>query len=362
MSQWHLPAADLHNQGKYMYRLHTLDIYFWTQDDASLFLDSARRVLQPHQLQITQNPSATPIHTEHKSDALSPVIARLESAAISHTSRTPSVSTTQSFPGPPKAPAPASSPPNEQPPNYAPMAYNPAAPAAPEPIAHREKTPPPPDAGEGTGLNSAALQDQHGSHYINPLQQSFGPQPTSGPYVPGPPAPGQGFSGPPTVQRTDTSNSMASTAQSAPSFAPPPSAPPQYDGQTPPPPGLTRSATMPVQQYANYPASPGFPPGPQSPPAHAPLPSPGFPPQQYQPMVSPPPGGYMQYQYGSTSSQVPGTNPYDMHQQLYRPTESEAAIVNHTDPNKQPTSNIGKRVDKVEKGVGRFLKKLDKKL
>ena len=131
MSQWHLPTPDPSSQGKYMYRLHTVDMYFWTPEDASLFLDSVRRVLQPHQLQITRNPSsATPTHSEHKNDAMSPVIARLENAAISHTSRSASISTTQSFPGPPTAAAPTSPPPSEQPPNFAQMANNPAAPAA----------------------------------------------------------------------------------------------------------------------------------------------------------------------------------------------------------------------------------------
>jgi hypothetical protein len=339
-----------------MYRLHTVDLYFWTPEDASLFLDSIRRVLQPHQLQIVRNPNATPTHSEHKNDALSPVIARLESAAISHTSRTPSVGTTRSFPGPPTAPAPTSPPPNEQPPTYAPMAYNPAAPAAPEPIAHREKTPPPPDANDGTGLGTAAVHDQHVSHYGNPLQASFAPQSTSGSYFPGPPAPGQGFTGPPGASRTNTSGSMASAPQSPPSFAPPPSAPPpsQYNGHTPPPPAMKRTSTMPVQQYANYPGSPGFPPAPQSPPAHSALPSPSFPPQQYQPMASP---GFPPYSYGGTPGQG-----QDLHQQLYRPTESEAGVVNHENPTApQRNSNIGKRVDKVEKGIGSFLKKLDKK-
>jgi hypothetical protein len=87
-------------------------------------------------------------------------------------------------------------------------------------------------------------------------------------------------------------------------------------------------------------------------------------------MASPPPGGYTQFQYGSTSGQVPGTNPHnphatshDMHQHLYRPSEQEAAVVGNENPNPpQRNSNMGKRVDKVEKGVGRFLKKLDKKL
>jgi hypothetical protein len=87
-------------------------------------------------------------------------------------------------------------------------------------------------------------------------------------------------------------------------------------------------------------------------------------------MASPPPGGYTQFQYGSTSGQVPGTQPHnpqaithDIHQNLYRPSEQEAAIVGHANPNpKERNSNMGKRLDKAEKGVGRFLKKLDKKL
>ncbi|KAL5115926.1 hypothetical protein ACEQ8H_006148 [Pleosporales sp. CAS-2024a] len=357
LSQWHLPAPDANSQGKYMYRLHTLDLYFWTPDDASLFDDSLRRVLQPHQLHLVRNPDAAPVHAEHKNDALSPVIARLESAAISQSSPSPALSATQPLPGPPSAPAPVSSP------GYAPMAYNPAAPAAPEPIAHREKTPPPPDADDGTGLAHAPAQDQHAPSYGNPLQASFAPQPTSGPYRPGPSAGGMSFSGPPqpSVQHTNTSPSFPGPPQSPPSFAPPPSAPPPtqnpFDRPTPPP----------TQQYANYPGSPGFPPGsgPQSPPAHASLPSPGFAPQ-YQPLASPLPGGYSQFHYGSTGSAATNTNPHginnDMHSQLYRPSEYESTIKNHTSPNPKPrNSNIGKRVEKVEKGVGKFLHKLDKK-
>ncbi|KAF2659244.1 hypothetical protein K491DRAFT_623161 [Lophiostoma macrostomum CBS 122681] len=362
VSQWHLPTLDPNNQSKYMYPIHTIDIYFWTPDDATMFLDSLKRVAQPHQLQVTPNPQASPAPAEHKLDMMNPVVAKLEKAAISHSSRSPSISTTQSFPGPPTAPAPATSPPN----NFQPMAYNPAAPAAPEPIAHREKTPPPPDAADGTGLGTAAMNDQHTSPY-NPLQSSFAPQSTSQPYMPGPPSRThtQTFSGPPTpgIHRTNTaqSGSLPPPPQSPPAFAPPPSAPPpgQFDGQGPSP-GLQRQSSVPVQQYANYPGSPGHPPV-QSPgfSSHSPLPSPGYAPQQqYQPLGSPPPSGYTQYQYSSTSQQTPGTDPYSMHQQLYRPTEQEA--LGH-EPTKQPTSNMGRRAEKVEKGVGRFLKKLDKK-
>ncbi|PBP24981.1 RNA recognition motif-containing protein, partial [Diplocarpon rosae] len=33
---WHLPAFDPRNETKYMYPLHTLDLYFWTREDAVL--------------------------------------------------------------------------------------------------------------------------------------------------------------------------------------------------------------------------------------------------------------------------------------------------------------------------------------
>lgn len=355
MSQWHLPAPDPNNQGKYMYKIHTLDVYFWTADDANLFLDSLRRVVQPHQMHVVSN---TP--TEHKSDFMNPVVAKLEKAAISHSSRSPSISTTQSLPGPPSAPAPTASPQADL--NYQPMAYNPAAPAAPEPIAHREKTPPPPDAADGTGLNAAAKHEQgHAQQYGNPLQTSFAPQSTSQPYMPGPPTRTSNYAGAPTpgVQRTNTTGSIPPPPQSPPAFAPPPAGPPpgQYDPQ----PGIQRQSTAPTQQYATYANSPGFPPGMQSPNAasHSPIPSPGYKPQNYQPLASPPPGGYSQYQYSSTGA---AQDPYATHQQLYRPTEQEASTVDHL-PAGAPgaKSNIGKRAEKVEKGVGKFLKKLDKK-
>lgn len=334
-----------------MYRLHTVDLYFWTPDDASLFLDSLKRVVQPQQLQILANPNAQPpiAQADYKNDAMNPVVAKLERAAISHSSRSPSLNlTTQpSFPGPPSAPAPTSSPPGaESNTNYAPMAYNPAAPAAPEPIAHREKTPPPPDAADGTGLGSAAMNDhQHTQPYGNPLQAGFAPQSTSGPYMPGPPSRTSTFSGPPQqpgIHRSSTVGSIPPPPQSPPSFAPPPAGPPP--GQPP------------VQQYANHPASPGFP-GTQSP-----VPSPGYAPQPYQPMASPPAGGYSQYQYGSTTQQQAGADPYRLHQQLYQPTEAEAGVKDHEKINPaEKKSNMGKRAEKLEKGIGGFLKKLDKK-
>ncbi|UPX13496.1 uncharacterized protein EKO05_0004002 [Ascochyta rabiei] len=360
MSQWHLPVPDPNNQGKYMYRLHTVDVYLWTANDASMFLDSLRRVMQPHQLHITTDPQAvtpTSAHDDYKSDAMSPLIANLERAAISHQSRTPSLSTTQAFPGPPQAfPGPpagrasTASPTGEQ--GFAPMAYNPAAPAAPEPIAHREKTPPPLDGADGTGLAGAAVNDSQPQQYSHALQTSFSPQAASGPYQPGPPASGHGFRGPPSVQRTHPSGSMP-PGQSVPSFAgPPPSAPPAESyGQpsSPAPPGVQRPSSIAVQQYAGYGGSPGYAAGPPTPG----LPSPGL--QQPQHYL-----GYGQHQYGSTAQQAPGTDAGDLHKQFYRPTEHEAGVTNHYTAS-APNSNMGKRVVKVEKGVGRFLKKLDSK-
>lgn len=96
--------------------------------------------------------------------------------------------------------------------------------------------------------------------------------------------------------------------------------------------------------------------------SQSPLPSPGYTQQPYQPLASPPIGGFGQYQYGSTAAQNPANNPYATHQQLYRPTEHEASIKDHEKPNQARSSNLGKKAEKMEKGVGRFLKKLDKKL
>lgn len=61
-----------------------------------------------------------------------------------------------------------------------------------------------------------------------------------------------------------------------------------------------------------------------------------------------------------------------MHNQLYRPTEAETQA-QLAEKSKRPSMNeqgkqdslgklkVGERVEKVEKGVGRFLKKLDSK-
>jgi len=143
--------------------------------------------------------------------------------------------------------------------------------------------------------------------------------------------------------------SFAGPPQSPPSFAgPPQSAPPaEAYGQTSPQhPGVQRQSSIPTQQYAGYNSTVGYTGGPQSPG----LPSQGVH-QAAQHL------GYAQHQYGSTGQQA---NAADVHKQFYRPTEQEAGVSDHSTA-AAPNSNMGKRVVKVEKGVGRFLKKLDSK-
>lgn len=123
------------------------------------------------------------------------------------------------------------------------------------------------------------------------------------------------------------------------------------------------------------------PPTPSAPPAyanHTPLQSPGFPPtnqsaQQQAAQIA----GYSNYTYSSQQQTQPGPGQYnpqgaysgDMHNQLYRPTQEEAAHGAQPGQRPQPQTQgsfsdkyrVTQRVDKVEKGVGKFLKKLDSK-
>ncbi|KAF2756278.1 hypothetical protein EJ05DRAFT_488058 [Pseudovirgaria hyperparasitica] len=413
LSQWHLPAPDQRGEGRYTYRLHTVEMYFWTVDDSEMFLDSLKRVVHESQLRLLDAPQQQQVPyqqqqqaqvADHRQSTVSPVVQKLEQVAISKPyqgqGRPDSISTTHSFPGPPTAPTPSnphttsSPPPVEAPANYAPMAYNPAAPAAPEPIAHREPTPPPPEAEHGTGLTAAVAQD-HGNQYAPPHLQhqgSFPQQTGQQPYMPGPPPPQQqgvgSFSPPPSgtpvgIQRTNTTNSFPPPPPQAQSFAPPPNQP-QNTGT--PPQGMHQQQQpyggYHSQQLSNYPGSPGHPPV-QSPgfqpvqsPGFPPIQSPGFPPVPgnkppshspsqpptpgYAPQPSPgmPPGGYTQYNYAQNMS---SSDPYAVHQQAYRPTENEAA---HHKPPAQAGQKPGRfetGAKKFEKGVGGFLKKLDKK-
>lgn len=395
-SQWHLPTYDPRNENKYHYRLHSLDIYFWTHADALQFVNGVRRVLPPQQVEVTDEPAPPPAfapppvrqqqHHHHQQqqhqhhDQMNPLVNKLERAAISDprygggsAGQTPSRSSSTaaahgaiaipSFDPPPVSAVHGSAAEDAAPPpSFAPMAYNPAAPAAPEQIRHREKTPPPPEDDGPDPLQAAVARD-----HAPAFAPAYGGGGVGGPMSPGFPP----------------------SAVASPGF------PPTQFGH------LQRSATMPVSAGlsspygAGFPGSPGFaPPPPPGPPpatahshslpsAQAP-PTPGLSPpptqqlaqhqqhQQYQhqqfqnPLQSPgaPPGGFSNYSYTSSpapgSAQGGGGSDWSIHKQVYRPTEFEATA-DHEAPKREGRGKLGQNADRIERGVSGVLKKLEKK-
>jgi len=352
-----------------MYKLHTVDIYFWIKEDALQFVNGIRRVLPATQITILDEPLAPPTHH----DDMSPVVQKLENVAISdpsyHNGQTrDSRTSSTAFPGPPISATPQS----QESANFAPMAYNPAAPAAPEAIKHREKTPPPED-GAANPLAAAAISDQaqnfnpnFGQSFGQPhLQRSFTGPPGvfSGPPAPPAPPPQQPQTQPPSLQQQPMSP-FAQHFQH--SFAAPPTAatialpyaqPPHSALAQQPPPAYQQQppSHIPVTQYANYPGSP-----------QSSITSPGI----YSPgIASPgsltagaPPGGFSQFQYNnSLSNTQPLANDYSIHQQVYRPTEDEAAR-HLPKASKPPKGKLEARAGQVEKGVGSLFRKLEKKI
>jgi hypothetical protein len=373
-AQWHIPAFDLSHQHKYLYKIHSLDLYLWTINDAAKLLDLIKRILpQPH-LHITEADTIP----EHQG-SMSPVVQQLENMAIhtppharaastisdmstqsrrGHTPETPRTIPLQTLVS---TPVPGS---------FAP--YNPAAPSAPEPIAHREKTPPPIDAGSGTGLAAAATHEQPG-HYTTAGAQ-YNPHQN---VLPGPPQRSTSLGAflPPPPQ---SMGSPHPGIQAAHSFAGPPGS---YHAQQQP---QTQFATYPQHQSAHYPQSPGFSmhthtqsPGIPSTPSqlaaysnHTPLQSPGFA-AQATPVQSPglPPsshGGFSNYTYAPQALQTVPAEAFGIHSQAYRPTELEAAAHGHGHEHSQQGAvrrrGFEERLKKTEKGVGRFLRKLDQKM
>ncbi|KAL8739628.1 MAG: hypothetical protein Q9190_007586 [Brigantiaea leucoxantha] len=405
---WRLPNTDPRNEGKYLFRLHTVDIYFWKASDADTFMDAVQRMLDHDQVEIVDKPPP-PATQEHP---MSPVVQKLEKVAVQdpayRNGQTPGSATrSASF----ASPAPANenrehaAQKADDPGAYKPLAYNPAAPAAPEPIKHREKTPPPPEAEtEGTGLSAAAYND-HVQIASPPIQQRQGSlsQPPYGspPYPHGygsplstqgsnaayaspppfagltgqSPVPGGGtsnlsFPPPPPLQSNGRSSVTSSThspgitgiasQQSLNTFAPPPRDPNSkvYPGGTKAP--DSPSAQILGNSYIGSPQQPLQHLQPQYPDYLATRPQPQ---QQHQ---QSPYGGYSDYKY-SQSQDHHGHHQgsgYDLHNQLYRPTEDEANKHKHHRPSEagQPTGRLEQQASKVDKGVNRFLKKLEKKI
>ncbi|KAI1058784.1 hypothetical protein LB507_003482 [Fusarium sp. FIESC RH6] len=326
-NEWHLPTYDPHNQNKYHYQLHSLDIYFWTQQDALQFVNGVRRVVPPSLVEVLDEPGPPP-----QPAPMSSVVQQLENVAISdpqYGSAAPSFAPPPSAPAPAPAPAPSTEAP-AAPTSFVPMAYNPAAPAAPETVQHREKTPPP-DEDPLNPLAVAVAYDYHKQ-----------------PFTPGMPPP----------------------SQFPPGGVTSPGLPPPQFGQHP---GLQRAATMPVQALgsphgAAFPGSPGFvspPPPPQTqPPAqtqpHAqptpPASTPGLPP--------PPPGGFTQYTYSQQQGPVRAGSEYSVHQQVYRPTETELAnsdIQNFHQKTSEPRGKLEENAGRLERGMTGMLRKFEKK-
>ncbi|KAI0389108.1 hypothetical protein F5Y17DRAFT_144272 [Xylariaceae sp. FL0594] len=399
-SQWHLPTYDPRNENIYHYRLHSLDIYFWTRDDALQFVNGIRRVLPAAQVEVADEPAAPAASPQShgqqhgysdSQDMVNPLVQRLESAAISGSvSSQPHHQQQQQSGGipsfaPPPPPPPISGggglggqpQPAQSPQSFAPMAYNPAAPPERERYQHREKTPPPEDDGHDP-LAAALARDQAAPFSPGYGQTTFAPPGAAGIGGGGPMSPGL----PPPV--------------TSPGF--PPS---QYAH-------LQRAVTMPVlgspglsgAYYggANYPGSPSFAPPPTTttttagtpyqptPPQqqiHAtptPPPSHGQPQQPQTPGLPPPPGppgGYSQYSYGSPAPapvppgpQAAGVD-YSVHQQVYRPTSQEYAVGGGHHHNKQQKpkpeggdekpSKLGQSAERLERGVTGMLRKFEKK-
>ncbi|KAI1179064.1 hypothetical protein F4777DRAFT_16183 [Nemania sp. FL0916] len=390
-SQWHLPTFDPRNENKYHYRLHTLDIYFWTQADALQFVNGVRRVLPPGQVDVADEPApatASPAASHHQalahshshthSQDVNPLVQKLEKAAISD----PRIQHQQQGSVPSFAPPPSSNPPaagarNDSPQSFAPMAYNPAAPPTAERHQYREKTPPPEDDGHNP-LAAALARDHAGPGH--------GPGP--GPFSPGygqttfSPQPGQTYGGP------------ISPGIASPGFAP---------GQLG---HLQRATTMPMSPGlgvgggagaggmaspglgspspyggAAFPGSPGFSPPPPPPPStitspqqHTPVQNVGGyqqPPQlqqqqQQHNLPPPPPGGYSQFNYNNAGAGQ-GGGEYAIHQQLYRPTEQEHAVrhggggADYRPKQEGQHSRLGQGAERLERGVTGMLKKFEKK-
>ncbi|KAJ5669103.1 hypothetical protein N7462_010173 [Penicillium macrosclerotiorum] len=378
-SDWRLPCANTHTGQLELARLHTLDIYFWTVEDANDFLDTLGRILAVSQVETDR--------IVLPSQQLSSVVQQLENVAVSdpayqngqtlNSRSEPSVlptpgsqdlSRTPSFAPPPTTPLvdqqantgsqASGRERRESAASFAPLPYNPAAPAAPEPIKHREKTPPPEDGVDGTGL-AAALAADHGVPYTSAHQT--GSTPGIGSLSP-PPSSSQGLSyaGPPAT-------SPAAYA------SPPPSAGlsfnNRYSSQTLlPSPGLPSyiQSTQIGQPYMpNVQGQMSFAPPPQDPNAHL------YAQQVYgtsqSTLLHPSRSGSISG-YSSHSHGPPQASEYDIHSQVYRPMENE--VGGHgTKCAKKAMEAPGERprkfengAAKLESGVNRLFRKLEKKL
>lgn len=399
-------------------------------------MNSLKKILHQEQLEILDVPQAPPAHEK----GMSPVVQQLENVAIEDPAyRNGQTRNSRTATGP-LTPHPATERSSvdarteaprteEQPANYAPLAYNPAAPPAPEPIKHREKTPPPPEAESGTGLAAVAYVDQgyvsSAAQHQAPVSPALSGHSYSQQSFSGPPQrhPSSQYTSPPLSGQHQTSISSPLPThpyQQQPAPGPPQPRPTSIYTSTPPPGGFPYSPT-PIQQGQRVSSISSFPPPlpstgspasalgrhpppsfaapPRDPNAHLydqssdpkpspttqilgnsyvagpPLPLAHLQPQypdylQSRPLNQPPAGGYSDYEYNQPQQHHqhhhhPHGQNYDVHNQVYRPTEAEGRHGHHrpseAGPGQQP-GRLEQRADRLEKGVNKWLKKLDKKI
>jgi hypothetical protein len=328
-NEWHLPTYDLRNENKYHYKLHSLDIYFWTQNDALQFVNGVRRVLPSAQVEILDEPGR-PASTN-----MSPVVQNLEKVAISDSHSGTATSLRSVSPEAQSVAGSASSlnvmvnpppPPPPPPTSFAPMTYNPAAPAAPETIMHREKTPPP----DEDPLNPLAVAVAH-DYQKQPFTPGYPPQSQFPLGVTSPGLP------PNTIGNHNSTSHFAG-------------APTQL--------GIQRAASMPSNAAlasSHFPSSPNFVPPPPPPPQPTT--------QSSANSAIAPVGGFANYTYSRQNNTLQGGQNYSLHQQLYRPTENEFGtnISHQYQPKTEPRGRLEENAGRLERGVSGMFKKFEKK-
>jgi hypothetical protein len=80
----------------------------------------------------------------------------------------------------------------------------------------------------------------------------------------------------------------------------------------------------------------------------------------------PPPGGFAQYTYTQQQQQAPAQagSEYSIHQQLYRPTQTELAnseIHGFQPKTSEPRGKLEENAGRLERGVTGMLRKFEKK-
>ena len=392
--EWRLVSADPRDSGKRKYRLHTLDIYFWAQEDAKQVVDTLKGLLEPSQLDIVEleeEPSQEeeeeeeeeePDQTrEQQQDDPSSLVQNLENVAVSdpayrngQTRNSQNQPQHQGLTSPPPPPpqnqnlaeprrqlvseSPVSalsdsdrrhggSPASPQQ-KFAPMAYNPAAPPAPEQHAHREDTPPPPDDEPGIGAHDNFQRSQSQPWTGVPQPGQPGQQGQYGSSRP-PPSTSLSFAGPPTASSA-ASYDPHRHSEAAEHYVP---------GQSYNP---TPVETPGTSFYSTINSG-----APHKPLQHI---QPQYP--DYFPQQTPPPGGYSNYNYSGQPQQQQqpqhhsGENPYNIHNQVYRPTESEAGHGGHQKRPSKSGSGRENKTDslsnKAEGKFNKFMKRVEKKI